>query len=392
MSEALRPCPACGSDDLAALVAIEGMPVHVGGLWPSAEEARSCPRGDMQLVHCRTCQLLYNASFDPEPLEYTHAYDNSLEGSGVFMDFARGLADELIERHGLHDKKVIEIGCGKGAFITLLCERGPNEGIGFDTTYDASAPNPLPDRLRFIKAHYSREQTGGGADLIACRHVLEHIPDPQAFLKMLRESLEAHPETTVYFEVPEVMLIVKQLSIWDLMYEHCTYFGHESLAALFARSGFEVLRLTDYFDDQFLGIEVRPSLQGRTEPPPIAADVRVGERAAAFAEHFNARKAEWRDRMAKLMDAGKRVAIWAAGGKTVSFMNLFQLGEQIDTIVDINPRKQGMHLPGTGHEIFAPDALLERRPDVVIVMNAHYKDEIAADLQRMGLSPEILTA
>jgi hypothetical protein len=36
--------------------------------------------------------------------------------------------------------------------------------------------------------------------------------------------------------------------------------------------------------------------------------------------------------------------------------------------------------------------LRDRRPDTVIVMNAHYRDEIAAQLSEMGLEPEILTA
>ena len=89
---------------------------------------------------------------------------------------------------------------------------------------------------------------------------------------------------------------------------------------------------------------------------------------------------------------GQRVAIWAAGAKTVSFMNLFQVADQIDMIVDINSRKQETYLPGTGHEVKSPEALRERAPDAVVVMNAHYRDEIRTQLNEMGLAPEILVA
>jgi hypothetical protein len=48
-------------------------------------------------------------------------------------------------------------------------------------------------------------------------------------------------------------------------------------------------------------------------------------------------------------------------------------------------------MAGTGHEIVSPEFLKDYRPDVVIIMNAIYKEEIDHDLQTMGLSPEILT-
>jgi len=387
-----KNCPACGSGDVVGVVRIEAMPVHIGSLWASAEEARGCPRGDIDLSHCRACQLVFNAAFDPEPLEYTHTYDNSLEGSAVFMDFATTLAKSLVERYGLREKKVVEIGCGKGKFIELLCQYGPNRGIGFDTTYDSTAPNPAPDRLEFVKAHYSAEQTGGDVDLVVSRHVLEHIPDPAGFLRMLRESLDDSPNAAVYVEVPEVMWIVRDLSIWDVIYEHCNYFGHESLSSLFVRCGFDVIRLDNHFGDQFLSIEARPHHGGGSAAPPIDESLRVARRIEAFAEHFRRLRSEWGDTLAKLSAGNKRVAIWAAGAKTVSFMNLFDASRRIDSIVDINTRKHGMHLPGTGHVILAPEALIDRRPDTVIVMNAAYREEIAAHLDGMGLDVEILSA
>ena len=392
MNSVAETCPGCGSDDLTPVVEILDMPVHVGSLWPTAEQAKACPKGDIALHHCGSCQLLYNTTFDPKPLEYTQDYDNSLESSKVFMNFATSRAQGLIDAYDLHDKTVVEIGCGKGEFIGLLCKLGPNNGIGFDTTYDDTKPNPAPDRLKFVKAHYTAEQTDHGAALVVSRHVFEHIPQPMPFLEMLRESLGDESDTKIYFEVPEVLFILRDLSIWDIIYEHCNYFGHESLASIFARSGFEVLSLTNYFDDQFLGIEARPCDRSKAVVPTVETDLQVGHRIAKFAEHFRERKAEWGKTLSEMAAAGKRVTVWAAGAKTVSFMNFFEAADQIDSVVDINPRKQEMHLPGTGHKILHPDALRERKPDVVIVMNAHYRDEIAAQLESMGLTPEILTA
>jgi hypothetical protein len=62
----------------------------------------------------------------------------------------------------------------------------------------------------------------------------------------------------------------------------------------------------------------------------------------------------------------------------------------IEHVVDINPHRQGRHMPGTGQLIVAPAFLAEHEPDCVIVMNPVYVDEIGEDLARLGLDPEVV--
>lgn len=367
---------------------LAGVPAQVGSLWPSSEAARACPRGDMSMTHCRACQLIFNASFDPKLMEYDQAYDNSLESSAVFVQYAEDLAERLIGRYELRNKTVMEIGCGKGAFIEMLCRLGPNRGFGFDKTFDDTTPRD--SRVTFVKEHFSREHARMAPDFVCSRHVLEHIPEPLPFLEELRAGLASVSGAVVYIEVPEVMFILRDLSIWDLMYEHCTYYGHEALGALLTRTGFEVLSIEDRYGGQFLGVEARPT-DGETSPPQVSdPSLRVGDRIQTFAQHFESRRKEWQVRLQSLSSEGKRIAVWGAGGKTVSFMNFFDVGDAIDTVVDVNPRKQGHFLPGTGHAISSPERLREREPDTVIVMNPVYRAEIGAHLSGMGLQPEVM--
>jgi hypothetical protein len=65
-------------------------------------------------------------------------------------------------------------------------------------------------------------------------------------------------------------------------------------------------------------------------------------------------------------------------------------GDDIEYVVDINPRKQGMYLAGTGQQIVAPEFLRSYSPDLVIIMNSIYRDEISAQLREMGSSPEVI--
>lgn len=84
--------------------------------------------------------------------------------------------------------------------------------------------------------------------------------------------------------------------------------------------------------------------------------------------------------------------MWGAGAKGVMFLNLVPGAESIREVVDMNPRKQGMFVAGTGQMIVAPEVLSDDSPDAVIVLNSAYRAEIAARLQAMGLAEaEIVT-
>ncbi|MEZ5072423.1 MAG: methyltransferase domain-containing protein [Bacteroidales bacterium] len=81
---------------------------------------------------------------------------------------------------------MIEIGCGKGDFISLMSELGDNQGIGIDPAWSSRSDRKIP-RVRFIKEFYSEKHGDLQADCIACRHTLEHIHDTYGFLETIKE-------------------------------------------------------------------------------------------------------------------------------------------------------------------------------------------------------------
>src|SRR5688572_11226652 len=253
-------CPICRCAQSESFFELTDMPVSIGVQWPSVAEAQGCRKGDLRLAFCSDCGFIWNRAFDPNRMEYSQRYDNSLEFSPVFQEYARHLARRLIDTYGIRGKEVVELGCGKGHFLTLLCEEGGNRGIGFDPSYEGTRiQSPAAERITYVADFYGEKYTGHHGDLICCRHVLEHIPDPVGFLQMVRRTIGDRHSAVVYFEVPNVRFILEQLSIWDIIYEHCNYFSRESLAALFRRCGFEVLNLQETYGSQFLSLEARLS-------------------------------------------------------------------------------------------------------------------------------------
>lgn len=384
-----RKCPVCGADDCRPFLDVPDVPCHVGLLWNTRKGALGCPRGDLRLSLCHGCAFIFNSAFDPARMEYSQAYDNCLHYSGVYQDYAEGVARRLIEEHALRKRRIVEIGSGKGDFLAMLIRLGDNRGWGFDPSYDGRYSDLEKEgRLHVLADFFSERQAHIGADLICSRYVFEHIPQPISFLRNARSA--AKPGTLFYFEVPNALFILRDGSIWDLIYEHCSYFTPPSLGRAFHTLGLRVLSLREQFEGQFLAIEAiagNGAGAGGTEPSPIDPTT-VFPYVEAFPEFFRQRAQEWREKLR----GTRSTVVWGAGAKAVTFLNLMDARGAVDRVVDINPAKQGKFMAGTGQPIVAPEALGDDPPSKVIVMNPVYCEEIRRRLAELGVQADMETA
>ena len=392
---ALVMCTVCNSASVDVFVEIPQVPIHCNLLWQTYEDAVAASRGDIRLAFCPECGHVFNAAFDPSLMEYTQAYENSLHFSPRFQAYAEALAFRLVTQYGIRDTDVIDIGCGKGDFLAMLCEDGSNRGWGFDPSFvPENLESTAADRMTIIQDFYSPAYASYQAGLITCRHVLEHIQFPLTFLQNVREAVGNRTDTVVFFEVPNVMYTLKDLGIWDPIYEHCSYFSPPSLQRAFRASGFTIAGLEELFGGQFLGIDTyaspHPPLEGPGEYAPAVASVHTF--VQQFSDSYRKKVDQWANIFSELEAEGELVAVWGGGSKGVTFLNTLKPGTLAGVMVDINPRKQGMYVAGTGQQVVGPEALREYRPDAIIVMNSIYRDEIQQQISSLGLAPRILLA
>lgn len=391
MPDVAVSCRSCGSESLEPFYEVRGIPVHSCLMVPSREEALAFPRGDLRLDFCTACGFIQNSRFEPERLRYSTDYEETQGFSPRFRAFQTELCRSQVDKYGLGGRTALEIGCGKGEFLVELCRLGDCRGIGIDPSYRPERTGrEAAERIQFIQDFYSRKYAHLTADYVACRHTLEHIAPVRDFVQMVRDTLDGRPDAVVFFELPDMERILVEQAFWDVYYEHCTYFTLGSLARLFRRCGFEILDLYKGFDDQYLMIETKPTAGDRGRRFAVENDLeKTARQVKEYRERIERRFANWRARLARARERGERVALWGSGSKAVSFLTTLGIGDEVGWVVDINPHKHGKFLAGAGHEIVAPETLREARPDLVVVMNPIYLDEIRADLAKMGLAPEL---
>lgn len=388
------PCPVCAAGTGSIFFELGSQPVLIGLLWEEAGAARSCRKGDISLAFCPECGFVWNTRFDPGLLDYDQRYDNSLHFSPTFQAYTETLVARLAETYALQGKTIVDIGCGKGDFLALLCAAGANRGYGFDPSFEGERPSgPGFERVVWSNSYYSEEHAKLQADLLTSRFVFEHIPDPIAFLRMIHRSIPDPSRTAIYFEVPNIDLIVRQGSVWDIIYEHCSYFAPASLARAFTESGFDVLRTDEPYQQQFLSIEARANPAGAGSSPGTGENLaQLRAQVRSFAQGQQQKRETWRERLQQWQQEGRSVAIWGGGAKAVGFLNMLQDRSVIRQVIDINPFKRGKFLPGTGQRIVSPEDLAADPPDTVVLMNPIYRSEVEQSLARMGMGPVLFEA
>jgi hypothetical protein len=211
-------------------------------------------------------------------------------------------------------------------------------------------------------------------------------------VRAVRAALGEDRPVPVFFEVPDVLRVLREGAFWDIYYEHCSYFSPGSLARLFRAARFEVVDLAVEFGGQYVLLTARPAGGPTTPTLALEDDLADLEQAVAAFERVGAAAVErWRATLEGLRARGRRPVVWGSGSKGVAFLTTLGTADGlVEYVVDINPYRQGKFMPGTGQEIVAPEFLARYRPSDVLLMNPIYTEEIRQQLGRLGLAPDLL--
>ena len=172
------------------------------------------------------------ASVDEDDLLFTVS---AAEAETLTASQTRFLAAHVDAASG----RILDIGCGKGAFLRSFKDRRPDwHCVGIEPSREEAE---LARRDGQIEVHEgmlgSVQFERGSFDLIAIMHVFEHVPRPLETLHEIRELLK--PGGVLFIEVPNTIDLNMFYDL--LLFEHLYHFTPQTLAWLLSREGFEVV-------------------------------------------------------------------------------------------------------------------------------------------------------
>lgn len=384
-------CPVCDSHLINRFLFRENFPIPVNLLLPEQEKAVRINRGNLELVFCEECGLIFNQNFDLSKVDYSSDYEIEPYHSPTLSNYVEELVHELVFEKGVQNCQIVEIGCGSGSFLRRLVEieGSGNRGWGFDPSYTGSAID-LKGRLRFEKSFYSSDYADISPDVLICRHVIEHIPNPIVFLQGIRQTLVNSPHTRVFFETPCVEWTLHNQAFWNFFYEHCLYFNADSLTTAFETAGFQVNTVKHMYKGEYLWLEATVSEQKAAVTKQVNSIPDLAQQFSYLESQF---KKVWKTKIQELVSQREKIAIWGAGGTGTTFANLIDPNRQwISCVVDINPKKQGTYMAGTGHPIISYQQLKDFGITCVIVANPNYYEENASFLEKANLKVKLFNS
>jgi len=380
-------CRSCGGADLCEVLSLGDTPL-ANALLTESQLSAPEPCYPLDLVFCRVCSLVQiTKTVPPVDLFGEYLYFSSV--SDTMVVHASKLVQRVIRERQLDGNSLAaEIASNDGYLLQAYKQaRIPIVGVEPATNIAAVAlEKDIPTVCDFFGSQLVDKliEDYGRADVIHANNVLAHVPDLNGVVYGLRRFVK--DSGVIIVEVPYVRDMVDGTEFDTVYHEHLCYFSVTALTRLFERHGLvihDVERLNIHGGSLriFSGIDdcaAKPSENvGQLLEQEAKENIDRSDFYLTFAERVEVLKVELVTLLRELRDAGKKVAAYGASAKGSTLLNYFGIDATvIEFVVDLSPVKQGRYTPGTHIPIREPEALLEERPDYVLLLTWNFEEEV----------------
>jgi 2-polyprenyl-3-methyl-5-hydroxy-6-metoxy-1,4-benzoquinol methylase len=316
---------------------------------------------NLEIYECNTCghfQIFNNSTVYIKDVGSSHAFSKSMINHRISQ------AVKFIETYNLKNKKVLDIGCGDGHFMTILKNAGANV-FGIEPS-EHSVSICLNKNLNVQKGLINKTSLLENApfDGFVCMHVFEHIPDVNIFLSSIWDHL--NDSAIGLIEVPNFENSINFQRIYDFSSEHLSYFTTRTLRFALEKNSFEVLEIYSDWENEHLVAIVKKI--GKQKLDGIKG--KFENLKSSFLNLLNRKKT----------NDNYRIAIWGASTHSITLLSLIN-PTGIEFIVDSSEYKQNRYTPVTKIPVFSPSKIINSNIDLIIVMAPRYTREILNQLK-----------
>lgn len=378
----LKTCRACLERDPIIFMKMGDHPPANAFIAPERLDERQ-PTFPLDAQVCLSCGLIEVADNVPADFFRNYLYVPSA-ATRMSVHFAE-LADHLVAQAG--GGLIVDVGCNDGLLLSA-CRQRDAKVLGIDPAANLAVlakARGVPVVTEYFKPRVAAQvrRMHGPASVIVTTNTFNHIDDLHEFMSAVVLLLARDGRFVI--EAPWAKDLVEKNEFDTIYHEHVSEFSLLSIKLLAAPFGLEI---ADVERSTVHGGSLRTTLRrsGEWTATPAVAEALAEERASGMLAastyvHFVSRVDSVRDQLRTMLAGfkakGLRVAGYGAPAKGCTLLHYFDIGpETLEFLVDRSPLKQGLYSPGKKIPIVGPEAIAERRPDVLLVLAWNFFDEI----------------
>lgn len=391
-STTITSCRSCGTSGLHPILDLGSTPLANALLDPADAGVEGV--FPLKLVLCAQCSLLQiTETVRPDVLFRNYFYRSSFSDS--FLCHARTIAERLTAQRRLGEGSlVVEVASNDGYLLQWYKALGvPVLGIEPATNIAqiAEQERGIPTINEFFGADLANRLAGEGrrADIIHANNVLAHVADLNGFVAGFRSLIK--DEGLVVSESPYARDFLDHTEFDTIYHEHLCYYSLTALNHLFRRHGLLIVdaeRLDVHGGSlRIFATPERSGVSCSSAVEHLLAEERAAGVADPIAHQPFARRVggigqDLRRIIGELRAQGKTVAAYGAAAKGATLLNFAGIGaDSLQFVADRSPLKQGRLMPGARLPIVAPEEIMRRRPDYLLILAWNFADEIMRQQQ-----------
>jgi hypothetical protein len=348
----------------------------------------------LRVLVCKNCWLVQTEDFVAEDEMFSDDYAYFSSFSSSFLKHTEEYVEKVVARFGLDENShVVEVASNDGYLLQYFVKKDI-PSLGIEPTLstvitarekDIDVLNEFFGKSLALKLASQNQR----ADLMVANNVLAHVPDINDFVKGF--SVLMNPQGVATFEFPHLVNLVEKNQFDTVYHEHYSYLSLTSVRAIFETNNlsiFDVEELATHGGS--LRVYAQRSDSGERLVESNVVDLLVREEKiglktvdyyAGFQQEAEKIKLSLLEFLITAKREGKQVAGYGAAAKGNTMINFAGVGvDLISYVVDKNPAKQNMYLPGSRIPIKNLTYLRENVPDYIIVLPWNLSDEIKSEL------------
>ena len=354
-----KKCRVCGNKFFSEpLLHYENMPAAAQHL-PTADSLENDKGVALEVCQCSGCGLV---QLNNDPVSYYREVIRAAAVSAAMREFRQKQFSDFIAKYALQGKKIVEIGCGGGEYLSIMQQAGVNAyGLEFAPAAVAECVKKgLKVSQGFIEDRAAKI-ADAPFDAFFILNFIEHLPDINDALAGIGNNLVEDGVGIV--EVPNFDMILRQKLFAEFIPDHLYYFTQATLHTALALNGYDILESSAIWHEYIISAVVRK------------------RRKLELAE-FDAHKTNFEKELMGFIGRHQSVAVWGAGHQALAIISLLKLADKIKYVIDSAAFKQGKFTPASHLPIVAPETIISSPVEAIIVMAGGYSDEVAAEIKQ----------